>query len=159
MQGEAKAVCAGGGAVEVGGRVFVCPAMSGPHWMAVRNAWREQVMATAKDPLTVVNERISAAEKAGRPFSPTVVESLVKSALSASARAEGKSEPSEQEILAQADTVMGGRFLVWYRLRLADPTVTQQWVAEHVPDMDAVYALTERFARADGLKDLDPKKA
>ena len=156
---EHKAAAAGGGVIELGGRVFAVPPMSGPGWMAVRNEWRNQVMAQSKDPLAMVNERVEAAAKAGKPFSPFVVELMVKTAMGSAGRKEGKAEPTDAEILAHGETLDGGRFLVWYRLRQSDPTVTREWVAEHLPDMEAVWRVNEAIVRAEGFADIDPKKA
>lgn len=155
----ARAAAAGPGVFELGGRTFVLSPLTGPDHMAVYAEFRRQCLAAAKDPLTLVNERISAAEKAGKPFSPTVVEALVKTAMSATGRPEAKSEPSDAEIAARVNTLDASQWVVWFRLRKADPEVTLSWVAEHVPDMDARNAVFHRFAQLDGLADLDPKKA
>lgn len=155
----AAAASAGGGVIELGDKVFGVLPMSGPGWMAVRNEWRNQVLSAAKDPLVLVNEKVEAAAKAGRPFAPFVVEMMVKAAMGAAGRKEGKAEPTDAEILAQGESLDGGRFLVWYRLRQSDPTLSQQWVADQLPDLEAVYAVTEKLSRAEGLAELDPKKA
>jgi hypothetical protein len=149
----------GGGVFELGGRTFVLSAMTAPDMLSIHAEFRRQCMAQAKDPLAVVNERIAAAEKAGKPFAPSVVDALVKTALASSGRAEGKAEPSDADVLARIHTLEGSHFLVWYRLRKADPTITREWVAEHVPDMDVRNQCFARFAELDGLAALDPKKA
>lgn len=152
------AAAVGVGVLEFGGRTFLLPPVGGPDQMAIYSEFRRQCLADARDPLAVVNERVSQAEKAGRPFSATVIDAMVKSAMSAATRSEGKAEPSDAEIAARINTLDGSRFVVWYRLRRADPTVTREWVAEHVPDMDARNAVFARLAEVDGLAALDPKK-
>jgi hypothetical protein len=155
----ARAAAVGSGVFELGGRTFVLSPLTGPDHMAIYAEFRRQCMAASKDPLTLVNERITAAEKAGKPFSPTIVEALVKSAMSASSRPEAKSEPSDAEIAARVNTLEGSQWVVWFRLRKADPSIVPQWVAEHVPDMDTRNQVFHRFAQLDGLTDLDAKKA
>lgn len=153
------AACAGPGVLELGERTFVLPPATAPDMMAVHAEFRRQCMAAAKDPLAVVNERIAAAEKAGKPFAPSVVDALVKTALASAGREEAKAEPSDADVLAPIHTLGGSHFLIWYRLRKADPSVSLSFVAEHVPDMDARNAVFARLAEIDGLRDLDPKKA
>jgi hypothetical protein len=153
------AACAGPGVLELGGRTFVLPPASGPDLMGVHAEFRRQCLAQARDPLEVVNERIAAAEKAGRPFAPSVVDALVKTALASSGRAEGKAEPSDADVLARVHTLEGSHSLIWFRLRRADPAVTREWVAAAVPDMDARNEVFARLAEIDGLRALDPKKA
>lgn len=155
----AEAAAVGPGVYELGGRTFVLKPLDGPAFMAIRAEWRRQCMASAADPIQVLNDRIAAAEKAGKPFSPTVVEALTRAALAASGRKEGKAEPSDAEIGAQGETLDGSRWLIWYRLRQADPTVTPAWVAEQIPDMEARNAAYHRLAELEGLRALDPKKA
>lgn len=154
-----RAAAVGAGVLELGGRTFVTAPLSGPDWLAIRAEFRRQCMAEAKDPLDLANAKIAAAEKAGRPLSPTLVEAMVKQAMSAGGRKEQKVEPSQDEIMARVETLDGSRFVVWYRLRKADPSLTPEWVAEHVPDMAARHELFSRFAEIDGLADIDPKKA
>ena len=154
-----RAAAVGPGVFELGGRTFVLAPLTGPDHMAVYSEFRRQCLAAAKDPLTLVNERISAAEKAGKPFSPTVVEALVKNAMSAVGRPEAKSEPSDDEVAARVNTLEGSQWAVWLRLRKADPSVTLAWVAEQMPDMAARHQIVHRLSQLDGLADLDPKKA
>ncbi len=144
---------------ELGGRTFVLAPVTGPDMLAVHAEFRRQCLASSRDPLDLVNERIAAAEKAGRPFSPTVIEALVRSAVSSAGRAEGRAEPSDADILARLNTLDGSRYLVWHRLRRCDPTVTREWVAEHVPDMAARNEVFARLMEIDGMAHLDPKKA
>lgn len=155
----ARAAAVGPGVFELGGRTFVLSPLAGPDHMAIYAEFRRQCLAASKDPLTLVNERVSAAEKAGKPLSPTIVDAMVKSAMSASGRPEAKSEPSDAEIAARINTLEGSQWVVWFRLRKADATVLPAWVAEHIPDMDARNAVFHRLAQLDGLTDLDPKKA
>lgn len=154
----AAAAAVGTGVLELGGRTFVLPPASGPDMMAVHAEFRRQCLASARDPLAVVNERIAAAEKAGRPFAPAVMDALVKTALASSARVEAKAEPSEADILARVHTLEGSQFLIWCRLRRADPTLPLAFVVEHVPDMETRNAVFDRIAELDGLKPLDAKK-
>lgn len=153
------AAAAGPGLFELGGKTFVLSPMTGPDWLALHAEFRRQCIASARDPLAVVNERIAAAEKAGKPLSPTLVNAMVAAAMSAAGRTEGKAEPSEQEISARVNTLEGSRYLIFHRLRKADHEVTAAWVAEHVPDMETRNRVFSDFARADGLEALDPKKA
>lgn len=153
------AAAAAPGVFTLGGRTFVLSPATGPDQLAVYTEFRRQVMAEAKDPLSLVNERIATAEKAGRPFSPTVIDALVKTAMTAATRSEGKAEPSDAEIAARINTLGGSQYVIFSRLRRADAAVTLDWVKEQVPDMDARNAVFARFAEIDGLAAIDPKKA
>lgn len=153
---------AGGGAVgvlEFGGRTFVLPRMSGPDGLAVAAEFRRQCMAGAENPLLTVNEEIAAAEKAGRPFSPTVAKLMVAEAMTARAREEKKAEPTDTEVAARIHTLAGSQFFVWFRLSRVDPTVTREWVAQHMPDLDARNGVMAALLACDGYTELDPKKA
>jgi len=155
----ALAAACGVGVFEFGGRSFVLPPLTAQDMVSVHSEFRRQCLASAKDPITVINERIAAAEKAGKPFSPAVVDALVKSAMAAATRDEGKAEPTDADIIARVNTLDGSRYLVWHRLKKADPTVTKEWVAEHMPDMAARDAVFATLIEHDGFRHLDPKKA
>lgn len=148
---------------EFGGRTFVLSPVTGPEakalGLAQRDEFRRQCLAAAADPLTLCNERIAAAEKAGKPLSPTLIDHMVRAAMSAAGRPEAKSEPSDEEILARINSLDGSRFIVWQRLRRCDPTVTRAWVADHMPDMDSRNEVFARIMEIDGLSDIDSKKA
>lgn len=158
---HAAAVCPQ--ALEFGGRTFVLSPVTGPEaktlGLAQRDEFRRQCLAKAADPLALVNERVAAAEKAGKPLHPSVVTAMVDAAMSAAGREEGKSEPTDAEIVARIDTLEGSQFIVWQRLRRCDPAVTRKFVAENMPDMDARNAVFARIMEIDGLADLDAKKA
>jgi hypothetical protein len=155
----ALAAAAGGGVFEFGGRSFVLPPLTAGDMLAVHTEFRRQCIASAKDPITVINERIAAAEKAGKPFSPAIIEALVRSAMAAATRDEGKVEPSDAEILARLNTLDGSRYFIWQRLKKADATVTREWVAEHLPDMASRDVVFAALLEADGFQHLDQKKA
>jgi len=152
------AAVAGPGVFELGGRTFVVSPLTPADFTAVHAEFRRQCLAEAKDPLTLANERISAAEKAGTPFSPTVVNAMVTAAMSAAARKEGKSEPSDGEVAARLHTLDGCRAMVWLRLLKADPSVTREFVSKAIPDEQAKAAVLIRLAELDGLAKIDPKK-
>jgi hypothetical protein len=154
-----RAAAVGPGVLEFGGRVFVISPVTGTDMMTIHAEFRRQCIALAKDPLELCNERIAAAEKAERPFSPTVVNAMVTAAMSAAARKEAKSEPSDEEVLARLHTLEGSQAVVWLRLLKADPSIKRAWVAEHMPDMDARNRVFTRLAEIDGLRGIDPKKA
>ena len=148
---------------EFGDRTFVLSPIQGAdakaHGLALHAEFRRQCMASAKDPLGMVNDRIAAAEKAGKPLHPSVINAMVEAAMSAATREEGKTEPTDAEIVARANTLAGSQFLVWLRLRKCDPSVTRAWVAEHMPDMDTRNDVFARIMEVDGMASLDPKKA
>ncbi len=154
-----KAACSGPGILTIGGRTFVVPPIPAPDALALQSEFRRQCIAEAKDPLTLANERISAAEKAGRPLSPTVVNAMVTAAMSATSRPEAKSEPSEEEILARVNTLEGSRTVLFYRLRRVAPDVTMDWVRSVMPDMDARNEVFAALAEVDGTRQADAKKA
>lgn len=147
------------GVVTVGDRTFVVRPLTGPEEIAVVQEFRRQVLAAAKDPLTLANERIAAAEKAGRPFSPTVVDALVRSAMAASSRKEEKAEPSDAEIAARAYDPDGMLWHIWFRLSRTDPAITLAWVKGQLPDAESRNAVLHQLGRVGGLAELDPKKA
>lgn len=153
------AAAAGACVFELGGRTFVLTPATGPDQLAIYTEFRRQCMAGAADPLDAVNQKIAAAEKAGRAYSPTVIDAMVRAALSASTRNEGKAVPTDAEIGDRINTLDGSRFVIWWRLRKADQSVTRDWVAEQVPDMDARNAVFSRLTELDGLAALDAKKA
>ncbi len=153
------AAAVGPGVLELHGRTFVLAPLSGPDELAVYQEMRRQVMASASDPLDTVNKRIAEAEKRGSPFSPTVVTALVNSALASAGKKEQRPEPTEADIAARMYDLDGARWLIWFRLRKADPTVAREWVADAVPDDDAKNAVLHRMAELAGLTMLDPKKA
>ena len=158
-QAAAIAAAAPPGVLELGGRSFLLKPMTGPEELAVYEEMRRQVMTSARDPLDVANERIALAEREKRPFSPTVVAAMVQNALAASGRQEAKAEPSQAEVAARMHTLGGSQWLIWFRLRKADPTVTLANVKEWVPDDDAKNDVLHRMAELSGLKEIDPKKA
>lgn len=63
----------------------------------------------------------------------------------------GTDRPTPEQVGAALRTLDGGRAAIAVTLRKADPSVTPEWVAEHVPDLPtchAVYAdLSAAFAR------------
>ena len=89
------------GVLELHGRTFVLSPLSGPDELAVWQEMRRQVMQAASEPLAMLNDRISAAEKRGSPFSPTVVKALVDSALASAGKKEQRPEPTESDIAAR----------------------------------------------------------
>jgi hypothetical protein len=153
------AAAVGPGVLELHGRTFVLTPLSGPDELAVYQEMRRQVMAAAGDPLETINRQISEAERRGKPFSPTVVKALVDSALASAGKKEQRPEPTEADIAARLYDLDGARWLIWFRLRKADHSVTLDWVREAVPDDDAKNAVLHRMAQLAGLTDLDPKKA
>lgn len=158
-RGVAIASAAPPGVIEFGGRTFVLGRLEEREELGIWQEFRRQVMNDAADPLTVVNREISRAEKAGQPFHPAVINVMVEKALAAAARKEKKAEPSAAEISARMHTFDGGRWLIWFRLRKADPSVTQEWVNEQVPDDLTKDDVLVRMAKAAGLDAIDPKKA
>lgn len=155
----ALAAASGVSLFEFGGRSFVLPPLTAQDMVAIHSEYRRQCLATARDPLAVINERIAAAEKSGKPFPPSVVDALVRTAMTAAVREDGRAEPTDADIVARVNTLDGSRYLVWHRLRKADQTVTREFVAEHLPDMDARDAVFARLLECDGFAHLDPKKA
>lgn len=134
------------------------PPADGADQLAIYAEFRDQCLLASRDPLDLVNEKIAAAEKAGRSLSPTMVDAMVRNAMSAGGRAEKRSEPTDAEIVARVNSLAGSQFVVWLRLVKADPTLTRAWVAEHVPDMATRHAVFARLTKIDGLASLDPKK-
>lgn len=154
-------IAAGGsrGVFHFGGRTFVLDRLSGPDSLAVSAEFRRQCLSTSENPLLAVNDEIAAAERAGKPLSPTVQKLMVQEAMSARTREERKTEPTDGEVSARIHTLDGSRFFVWFRLSRADPTVTRQWVDEHMPDMAARNEAMAALLVVDGYAELDPKKA
>jgi len=154
-QARSEAAVAPPGAIVLGGRTFVIrPASINDH-AAWRKELRRQIQASMTDPVEAVNRRVSEAERAGKPLSPTVVKYLVADALSADA-AGAKIEPSDGQIAEATTTPDGARWWAWYLLRKADPTVTPKFIADHTPDDDAIFELSNRIAEAQLLKRIAP---
>ena len=142
---RSEAAIAAPGTVVLGGRTFVIRPGSVADHGAWRKELRRQIQHTMTDPLETVNRRVSEAERAGKPLSPTVVKYLVESALSADS-AGSKIEPSDGQIGEQTTTVAGSRWWAWYLLRKADPMLTLKWVEDHTPTDDDVFALANQIA-------------
>ena len=148
---------------EFGGRTFVLAPVKGGEaakqfGLAQRDEFRRQCLDAASDPLEMVNDRISAAERSGKPLSPTMIDHMVRVAMSAGGRPEKKVEPSDEEILARIHSLEGSQFIVWQRLHACDQSVTRAFVAEHMPDMDARNAVMARVMEIDSTPSIDPKK-
>ena len=144
-QARSEAAIAAPGTVVLGGRTFVIRPASVSDHGAWRKELRRQIQLTMTDPLETVNRRVSEAERAGKPLSPTVVKYLVESALSADS-AGSKVEPSDGQIAEQTTTAAGARWWSWYLLRKADPMLTMKWVEDQTPTDDDVFALANQIA-------------
>ena len=160
MDGRANLAAGGSaGVFHFGGRTFVVSRLTGPESLAVSAEFRRQCLSTSENPLLTVNDEIAAAERAGKPLSPTVQKLMVQEAMSARSREERKAEPTDGDVAARIHTLDGSRFFVWFRLSRVDSSVTRAWVDEHMPDMAARNEAMAALLVADGYADLDPKKA
>jgi len=150
-----EAAIAAPGTIVLGGRTFVIRPPSVLDHSAWRKELRRQIQAGMTDPIEAVNKRISEAERALKPLSPTVVKYLVDAALQAEAAGQ-KVEPSDGQIAEQTTTLDGARWWVWYVLRKADPSLTMATVNEHAADEDAIFSLANRIAEIQNMKKLVP---
>lgn len=143
----AQAAVSGPAAVSVGPRTFILKPPSIEDYGAMLKEMRRQVMATSRDPIEAINERIAAAEKAGRPFSPTVVKALVESAIASSTAKDAKAEPSMDQLTAQMQTLDGLRWWVGYLVKKADPSVTAADIAGWIPDDATAFRVSAEVGR------------
>lgn len=153
----AVASAAGPGVVVVGPRTFVLSPPAVEDYGALLKEMRRQVMAGGGDPLDAVNERISRAEKAGRPYSPTTINAMMTVALAAGTSKEQKAEPTSEQLYAQMQTADGLRWWCWYLLRKADASVTPADVLEWVPDDAAAFRVSAELSRLSEHRAISPK--
>jgi len=139
----------------LGGRTFIVPVPTLSDFFAQRAEARRQVQESFKDPLELVNEKISAAERKGRPYSPTLIAALTAEAMKGSGSKEGKSEPSEEQLKEQLTSPGMIRWWALYLVRKADANVTAEDIAQWVPDAD-VYNVSAKLGRIMQLADLNP---
>lgn len=139
----------------MGERTFVCRPPRGPDFAALRKEMRRQIQGGMVDPIETVNRRISEAEKAGRPLSPTVAQLLVANAFAAdSARA--KAEPTEAQLFEQASTVDGVRWFAWWLVRKAEPDITIEEVSALIPDDETAFAVSDQIGSLTAPAGLHP---
>lgn len=110
--------------VTLGGRTFVVPPLKLSDFFAQRNKAMELCFAASRDPIDTVNEKIQAAEKAGKPYSPTMVKMLTDSALSAATSKERKQTPTEQQLAEKLQHPEFIRWWLWFVVRKADANIT-----------------------------------
>ena len=158
-QASKTAAAAPPGMLDLGGQSFLIRPLTGPEKLSLGREMRKQVLAASRDPIAVVNEKVSAAEKMGRPLNPTVVQGMIDAALKASSRQEGKTEPSDDDIEQQFKTLTGARYFVWFWVSRTNKDVTAKDIADLLPDDDAVNDVYYKLTELSGLKEFDPKKA
>jgi hypothetical protein len=145
--------------LEIGGRSFLIPPLKLADFYAQRSKARELCMSTAEDPIEVVNKRVQAAEKAGKPLSPTIVKHLTEAALSAASSQQAKVEPTEDQIMQRTTTPDFLRWWVWHLCRKADKEITQAEVNELIgPKDEDAFELSNRIGEimAVSLAGLNP---
>lgn len=142
--------------LQLGGRTFVLPIPTLSDFFAQRDEIRKRLMNESKDPLELLNERISTAERKGRPFSPTVIKSMTEIAMAASGSKETKSEPTDAAIHAKATSVEMLKWWAVYLIRKADATVDEKWIDEQLPDDNAVFTLSVQLGKLLNMAKLDP---
>lgn len=139
----------------LGPRTFVVPPPTLEDFFAQRAEARRQVQESFKDPLELVNEKISNAERKGKPYSASLIAALTAEALKGGSSKEGKPEPTEDQLKEQITTPGMIRWWAWHLAKKADPSVTIQEVNEWVPD-DGVYTLSAKIGRLMALANLNP---
>jgi hypothetical protein len=136
-QDQSEAVLAPPGTLRVGSRTFIIRPPAASDYAALHAELRKQVQAQMVAPIEAANRRVSEAERAGKPLSPSVVEVLVRLALAAESKGE-KVEPTEQQIQQQLQTLEGGHWYVWTLAQKADGRLTLGEVQSLLPDLAAV---------------------
>ena len=159
MTDEQKAIqdaaAAGPQSIVVGGRTFIVPVPTLADFFAQRSEARRQVQSASTDPLDLLNQRISAAERANKPYSPTLIAALTDSAMKSATSKEARTEPTDSQLAEQVIRPEMVYWWAWHMIRKADPTVTLDQVKEWAPG-DAVYELSGKLGELMKLVKLNP---
>lgn len=154
---EKEAALARSSAFALGGRTFLLPPADAEDYAALNDACREMVRREMLSPLESLNAQLyeleaKAARKEGQPIHPALLKMMAAEAvtLGAADRGRGKAEPTQDQIVAKANSRDGVAYFVWHRLHKLDGKVTPEWVAEYVTD-GAWKAVRARLAEADLL--------
>lgn len=140
----------------LGTRTFVVAPPSLADIFAQRAEARRQVQEAMVDPLDLLNRKISAAEKAGRPYSPTLIAALSESAMKSGSSKDAKPEPTDAQLFDQVTKSEMMYWWAWFMVKKTDPTVTMEdvkgWVSE-----EEIYRVSSRLGEIMALsKDLNP---
>lgn len=125
----------------IGGKTFVVTPPGVEDFFACRDEARRLVISESSDAIDVVNERISKAERAGKPLSPTMVKGMIADAMAAATSKEKALEPTEAQMLAKITAMEMFRWWAWWLVRKVDASVTRDQISEWVPE-DKVGELT-----------------
>ena len=140
-----KAAAASPQTLVISDRTFLVPPLKLSDFFAQKNRAREELIAEAEDPIEVVNNKLRAAEKEGRPYSPALIKALTESALAAAASKTRKQEPTDPQINEQMGRPSHLRWWVWYLCHKADPSVTLDEINKLIgPTDDDVLNLSHR---------------
>lgn len=144
---KAAAVTGLPGVVVVGGREWVLPPPSAADAARVYRLMWDLARKDCVNPLAFVNA--TAAD-----LSPAVFQVAVREALAMGSG--GGPAPTDDAVLRAYDSLDGVRLRFWYFARKLDEKVTQAVVKTWITD-ENVYDVMDALAKAQGLRDLDPK--
>lgn len=153
----AEASAAGPAAVAIGPHTFVLTPPAVEDYAALLKEMRRQVMGASSDPVSALNERVSAATRSGRPLDPMLLSALAKEAMAAATSKDQKAEPTDDQIYAQAKTRDGIVWWVWYLVRKGDASVTLADVSGWLPDDEAAFRAASDVSRVAEHKAISPK--
>lgn len=142
--------------LNLGGRTFVLPVPKAADYFAQRDEARKRALGVMRDPLDVLNERISDAEKRGKPWSPTLIASATESAMRASSANTARHEPTIEQIVEQLSKPDFLKWWVWYLIHKVAPDATLEWIKGLLTDDDA-YELSTQLGKLAELSKLNPK--
>lgn len=140
----------------IAGRTFILPLIKISDYFAQHNEAKRRAIGNMRDPLEVLNERITDAEKRGKPYSPTLIASLTESAMRAGSSNTARHEPSMEQITAQLTNPDYAKWWLHYLIRKVAPEITIDWVKENVSDDDA-FEISIQLGQLAELSKLNPK--
>ena len=132
------ATAADAGTLKFGERTFVVRKPSEGDYMAFRKELRRQLMAESVSPMETAGRLIAEAEKKGKPLPQSMIDSMIRTAMSAETSKAMKADPSEEQIREQAMCLDAVRWWAWWLCRKSD--VKLEGFAELIPDDDAAIA-------------------
>lgn len=141
----------------VSGKRYIATPFRVPDYFAMRDEARRRIMGVTKDPLAVCQEKIAAAEKNKRPLPQSMIDSMIRVAMTAQKELESQSkvEPDMEQIRNETQSPGMLKWCVHRLIKPLNPSVTLDEIESALTD-DAAYELTERIGEILSMRALDP---